>query len=269
MRARQVWAAVGALVLAKTVWAQAEPVSDPIEPVNRVVFGFNNRLDRYLMKPVAQGYVAAVPTSARVGVSNFFGNFGDVPTAFNNLLQGKVGAAASDVGRILVNSTVGILGFIDVASEVGLNKHKEDFGLTLGHWGVGAGPYMVLPLLGPSTLRDTVALPVDYAVGVQRAVTQEVAVRNAMTGLQLVSVRADLLGLDQTLEEAALGDDTYALVRSLYVQRRNNLVNGGAPPRHDDDLDDPESPHNQAKSAPLAPATAPTPESSPEKKESP
>lgn len=242
---------VTAGVLGAAVAVQAEPVSDPIEPVNRVVFGFNDRLDRYFMKPVAQVYVAAVPTPARVGVSNFFDNFGDVPTALNNLLQGKFKAALSDVGRIAVNSTVGILGFIDVASEVGLEKHKEDFGLTLGHWGVGSGPYLVLPLLGPSSLRDTAALPVNYAVNVQRYVFDETAVRNSLTALQTVNVRADLLGAEQALDEASF--DKYAFLRNFYMQRRQNLINGDEPaPRKMDDPDDPEAPPRPDRGSPAA-----------------
>jgi phospholipid-binding lipoprotein MlaA len=213
---------------------------DPFEGFNRGVYSFNDKLDRYALKPAAQGYVAAVPLPARVAFSNFVGNFGDVPNAMNNLLQGKLSAAASDVGRILLNSTLGVFGFVDVASEIGLEKHNKDFGQTLGYWGLKSGPYLVLPLLGPSTLRDTAALPVDYLSSPRSYVIKSVPARNSISGVAVVDTRASLLGTDQTLDEAAL--DKYSFLRNFYLQRRQSLIYDGAPPpEKKDETDSPQA----------------------------
>jgi len=206
---------------------------DPFEGYNRVMFGFNDGVDHYVFKPLAQGYDAGVPLPARVAFTNFIANFGDVPNAFNDLLQGKVAAALTDVGRILINSTLGIAGAIDVASEFGLAKHDEDFGQTLGVWGFGTGPYLVLPLLGPSTVRDTIGLPVDYYSDVRKYVFSEIPVRTSITGVDVVAKRASLLGADVALEQASL--DKYTFVRNFYLQRRLSQVYDGNPPRPKDD----------------------------------
>ena len=206
---------------------------DPLEGVNRAVFAFNEGLDKVVIKPVAQGYEAAVPLPARTGVSNFFSNVGDLFIAVNNLLQGKPGDAVSDIGRLVVNSTVGILGFFDVASELGLEKHEEDFGQTLGRWGVGDGPYVVLPFFGPRTLRDTAGLVVDgYADPVYYAI-EDVPTRNILYATRIVSTRAQLLPADKVIEEAAL--DKYTYIRDAYLQRRRSLIYDGNPPRIKDD----------------------------------
>ena len=134
---------------------------DPFESVNRAVFTFNENADEYVIKPVAEAYQFVLPDFVRTGVTNFFSNIGDVFVAVNNLLQGKPGNAANDIGRFLVNSTIGILGLFDVATDAGLEKNKEDFGQTLGVWGVPSGPYVVLPLFGPSSVRDTAGLALD------------------------------------------------------------------------------------------------------------
>lgn len=239
-----------ALLLAAGLAAGAATASDdPLEGVNRTVSRFNDHADRLLLKPLAQGYTAAVPFGARVMVSNFFGNLRDIPTALNDALQGKFGDAATDVGRIVVNSTLGIVGVIDVASEMGLRKNKEDFGQTLGAWGVPAGPYLVLPLLGPSTVRDTAALPVDYWTAGIVLTTQSIPVRNSLAGLRVVDERASLLGSDTALDEAAI--DRYVFLRSFYLQRRDMQVRDAedAPPvreRFDDEAEQ-------------APAAAPAP----------
>ncbi|HEX7987439.1 MAG TPA: VacJ family lipoprotein, partial [Duganella sp.] len=135
---------------------------DPYESYNRAMFSFNDKVDTYALKPVATVYRDVTPSFVQTGVGNFFGNLGDAWTAVNNLLQGKGEAGMTDVTRFALNSTLGILGLFDIASEAGLQKHKEDFGQTLGTWGVSSGPYLMLPLLGPSTVRDTVALPADF-----------------------------------------------------------------------------------------------------------
>ncbi len=213
--------------------------NDPFEGYNRAIFRFNDGVDRYFLKPLAQGYQAALPLPARVAFTNFVANFADVPNAMNNLLQGKVGEAVSDLGRVLINSTLGIGGAIDVASEFGLAKHNEDFGQTLGVWGFGTGPYIVLPLLGPSSGRDTLALPVDYYSGPRNYVIDDVPTRNIVTGVDIVAKRASLLGADTTLEQASL--DKYVFMRNFYFQRRLSQVYDGQPPRsRDDDLDEDE-----------------------------
>src|SRR5512146_115786 len=142
--------------------ASAGNPRDPLEPINRGIYHFNDTVDHVLFKPAAEVYRGVLPQFVRTGVSNFFSNINDVIVALNNLLQGKFLNAASDVGRIAVNSTAGLLGVIDVATEVGLEKHNEDFGQTLGYWGIGDGPYLVLPFLGPSDLRDSLGLLVDF-----------------------------------------------------------------------------------------------------------
>lgn len=201
---------------------------DPIEGFNRAVYGFNEAVDTVLIKPVAQGYDAVLPTPVRTGVTNFFGNIADLFIGVNNLLQGKPDQAVSDLGRVLINSTVGILGLFDVATEAGLEKHEEDFGQTFGRWGVGNGAYVVVPIFGPRTVRDTAGLVLDVAVD-PLANIGNVPTRNSLLGLRLVDTRADLLPADKVIEEAAL--DKYSYVRDGYLQRRRNLVHDGNPPR--------------------------------------
>lgn len=207
---------------------------DPLEPLNRATFAFNETADKYVMRPVAQVYDYA-PLPIKVGVGNFFGNIGDLWIGVNNLLQGKVTDGLSDGGRVLVNSTVGIFGLFDIATELGLEKHDEDLGQTLGKWGIGDGPYLVLPLLGPSNVRDTVGLIGDLTADPVWQV-EEVATRNSLTGLRFVSKRAQLLGADTTAEQAAL--DKYGYLRSFYMQYRLNQVHDGQPPRVKDPDDD-------------------------------
>ncbi len=177
---------------------------DPWEPLNRSIYGFNDAVDKAVLKPVAQGYVWVLPEFARAGVSNFFENLGDVGTGINNVLQGKVAAGGSDLGRFAVNSVVGIFGLWDVATPLGLEKHYEDFGQTLGWWGMRSGPYLVIPLLGPSTLRDAPAKYVDSYTSYYPYV-DDIAVRNSLYGLGIVSLRANLLQGEKILDEAALG----------------------------------------------------------------
>jgi phospholipid-binding lipoprotein MlaA len=205
---------------------------DPLEPLNRGIYQFNDHVDNLLVKPAAEVYNGVVPQLARTGVSNFFSNINDVIVALNNLLQGKFLNAVSDLGRIAVNSTVGLLGLIDVATDIGLQKNNEDFGQTLGYWGIGDGPYLVLPLLGPSSFRDAVgwvgdfyAWPISY-VDPTRS-------RNQFVGGRFLSRRAELLDASKILETAAL--DPYEFTRDAYLQRRRNLVYDGSPPPEKDD----------------------------------
>lgn len=205
---------------------------DPVEGFNRAMFAFNEGLDAAIIKPVAKGYDAALPTPVRTGVTNFFGNIADFFIGVNNLLQGKPDQAASDLGRVLVNSTIGILGLFDVATGAGLEKHDEDFGQTFGRWGVGDGAYVVLPFFGPRTVRDTAGLVLD-SIADPVADIDHVPTRNTLLALRIVDTRADLLPADKVIEEAAL--DKYSYIRDGYLQRRRNLVHDGNPPREQTD----------------------------------
>jgi phospholipid-binding lipoprotein MlaA len=223
---------------------------DPLEPLNRGVYKFNDGVDHLIVKPAAEFYSVVVPQFVRRGVSNFFSNLDDVIVALNNLLQGKLVQAGSDVARFAVNTTVGVLGLFDVASHVGLEKHNEDFGQTLGYWGIRDGPYLVLPLLGPSSARDAVGWVGDiYAwPGTYVEPTRD---RNIVAGLRFFDARYQLLGASRILETAAI--DPYTFVRDAYLQRRRSLVYDGKPPPDEDDVE-PES-----KPKPGAPETVPAP----------
>lgn len=204
---------------------------DPLEGYNRVMFGFNDAVDKAALKPVATVYQKVTPSFLQTAVGNFFGNLGDVWTAVNNALQGKGKEAASDVMRVAVNSTFGLAGLLDVASEARLPKHREDFGQTLGKWGVQSGPYIVLPFLGPSTMRDTVGLPLDLAAD-PWAYKKPKGVRYAGTLLKVVDQRASLLDASNLLEEAAL--DRYEFIRDGFLQRRESKVNDGESGKYDE-----------------------------------
>jgi phospholipid-binding lipoprotein MlaA len=207
--------------------ATSGSTKDPAEGFNRAVFAFNEGLDTVLIKPVAQGYDTVMPLPARAGVGNFFGNIADIFIGVNNLLQGKPNQAASDGGRFLVNSTVGILGFFDIASEMGMEKHNEDFGQTFGRWGAGPGAYVVLPFFGPRDVRDTGGLILDLATDPIGYVNR-VPTRNSLTAVRIIDQRAALLPADKLIEEAAL--DKYSYIRDAYLQRRRSLVYDGNPP---------------------------------------
>jgi phospholipid-binding lipoprotein MlaA len=208
---------------------------DPIEPFNRGMSQFNDGVDILVLKPVATVYKTVMPHLVRTGVSNFFNNISDIGSFFNNLLQLKPQASADMLLRVGVNTFFGMAGVFDLASDVGIERHPEDFGQTLGRWGVGAGPYLVLPLLGPSTLRDATALVVDYKGDVTGYV-DPVASRAALNGLRIVNTRANLLQLGTMLDEAAL--DKYSFSRDVYLQRRRSLVADGEEP------EEPQAPTN-------------------------
>ena len=201
---------------------------DPMEGFNRSMFAFNEGLDAAVIRPVAKGYEFVAPSFVRTGVSNFFGNIADAFIAVNNLLQGKAVEAISDAGRLLVNSTVGMLGLLDVATEWGMEKHEEDFGQTFGRWGMDTGAYVVLPLFGPRNVRDGVGLVFDVAADPLGHVS-DASVRNSLAALRLVNDRAVLLPADKIIDEAAL--DKYSYLRDAYLQRRRSLVFDGRPPR--------------------------------------
>jgi phospholipid-binding lipoprotein MlaA len=216
-----------ALAAAGCASTSADP-RDPLEGVNRAMFVFNEAVDENALQPAARLYRNVTPSGLRDGVRNFFGNLDDLYIGANNLLQGKVEQAMSDLMRVAVNTTLGLFGVLDLASDMGLEKHNEDFGQTLARWGVGDGPYLVLPLLGPSTLRDTAALPVDWE-GDPVYWHTPVDERNALTVARTIARRADLLGASRTLEEAAL--DRYVFLREAYLQRRRSQIHDGRPPR--------------------------------------
>lgn len=201
-----------------------------MESWNRGVYGFNDALDRAVVKPVATVYRGVLPQWMRSGVGNFFNNLEDVWSIVNNALQLRGRDTGDSIGRVMVNSTVGVVGLIDVASELNIERHTADFGLTLGRWGVGAGPYVVLPLLGPSTMRSVVALPVDWKGNLVNQVADD-ATRYGLTGLNLVDTRAQYLQAGSVVEEAAL--DQYSFMRDSYLQRQRNRVYDGNPPDED------------------------------------
>ncbi|HWK85027.1 MAG TPA: VacJ family lipoprotein [Caldimonas sp.] len=227
---------------------------DPWEKWNRKVFNFNEDVDRAVLKPVATTYSDVVPQPIRRGVGNFFGNFADAWSAINNVLQGKISTGFEDATRVGANTLFGLFGVLDVASEMGLERHHEDFGQTLGRYGVGAGAYVVLPILGPSTVRDAAALPIDR-LATPPAFFNGTRTQIGLTVLQIVNTRSSLLGATRVIDEIAL--DKYTFVRDAYLQRRRSLVFDGDVP------ETPEAPEPAASAAsgaaegsPASPASA-------------
>lgn len=199
-----------------------QTTNDPLEGYNRFVFGFNDKADRFVLKPIAKGYKAVTPDPVERSVRRFFDNLGEVVNVFNDILQGKFGQAANDTGRFLVNSTVGVLGFFDVAEDMGLRKNDgEDFGQTLGHWGVGSGPYFVIPFLGPSTVRDAPARIVDTLVNPISQI-DDTPTRYTVYAVDFITTRAQLLDAEELIT-----GDKYVFIREVYLQRRAYLVNDG------------------------------------------
>jgi phospholipid-binding lipoprotein MlaA len=200
---------------------------DPWENWNRKVFNFNEDVDQVVLKPVATAYTEVVPQVVRRSVGNFFNNFADAWSAINNVLQGKFEAAVEDATRVSTNTLFGLFGALDVASEMGLEHHYEDFGQTMGRYGIGAGAYMVLPLLGPSTVRDAAAIPLDR-MATPPAFFNGTGTQVALTILQVVNTRSALLGATRVIDDIAL--DKYTFVRDAYLQRRRSLIfDGNAP----------------------------------------
>lgn len=239
---------------------QANP-DDPLEPMNRVVFKVNDKLDQYVATPVAKGYRAVTPQPVRTAVTNFYSNIADVGNFANNLLQGKGVDAAESLMRVAINSVLGIGGLIDIATPAGLQKHSQDFGLTLGTWGVPSGPYLVLPFFGPSSFRDGVGLYVNFQF--DPTTYMDPAWRNSLFAMNVVDVRTNLLGATDLLSLAAL--DKYAFVRDAYVQRRRYLLDGGSGklPNYGDDEETEGAAMPSSSPAPApAPASAPAPEPS-------
>ena len=202
---------------------EADP--DPWENFNRRMYRFNDALDRAFLKPATETIVNTMPEPVNMGVTNFFANLDDITTGFNNLMQGKFVYALSDTGRVVVNSTLGVAGLFDVASRMHLEKHNEDFGQTLGKWGVEPGPYLVLPFLGPATVRDRVGYTVDFVFDLATYLTDEEGVRWFLFGAEILEDRAALLEASDLLDTAAL--DPYAFQRDAYLQKREYDVNDG------------------------------------------
>jgi phospholipid-binding lipoprotein MlaA len=202
-------------------------VRDPWESMNRSVYNFNDAVDNAAIKPAAKVYVAVLPSPVRTGIHNFFGNLGDVWTLANTALQLKGRATAETFMRVSVNTFLGLGGVLDVASEMRLEKRNEDFGQTLGYWGVKPGPYVVLPIFGPSTLRDSLATPIDMQGNLVQQFN-DTATRNVLTVTRLVDVRSGFLQSLDVIKAAAL--DPYSFVRDAYLQKRENDVHDGNPP---------------------------------------
>jgi phospholipid-binding lipoprotein MlaA len=217
----------GVLALQGCATVKTADARDPWESMNRSVFQFNEVVDNVAIKPAAQLYVKVLPGFVRTGVGNFFGNLGDVWSMVNSGLQLKGQATVETLMRINVNTFLGFGGLLDLATEMRLEKRKEDFGQTLGYWGVKPGPYVVLPLLGPSTLRDTLALPLDMQGDVSRQFSDE-ATRNALTATRVLDIRSGLLQTVDVVMAASL--DPYTFVRDGFLQKRRNDIYDGNPP---------------------------------------
>lgn len=216
-------ARITALVMAAALsgCATSNNPNDPLEGFNRAMFSFNDALDKTALKPAAQAYRFALPDFVQTGIGNFFGNIGDLWSAVNQLLQGRVEAGVTSFMRVAVNITFGLGGVLDVSTEARLPKQQSDFGQTLGRWGVGSGPYLVLPLLGPSTMRDAAALPADF-YGNPWNYKNPARWRNIGVGIRLIDGRAQLLEAGNLLEDVAL--DKYDFVRDTYLQSRQARI---------------------------------------------
>lgn len=220
---------------------------DPLESYNRTAYAFNKSVDKYVFKPVAIGYDTITPDPLQKGIGNVFSNIDDVVVMFNDLLQFKLLQFASDTGRFIINSTLGLGGLFDWASDMGLPKHNEDFGQTLGYWGVPEGPYFVIPFLGASTIRDAPSIFVDAAAfdpvwnefenGYPLA-NRDSKVAWSLTAVKFIDIRASLLSAESIMDEAAL--DEYSFVREAYLQRRLNQVYDGSPPEEPEEFDESE-----------------------------
>lgn len=213
------------LVMPSTALAQSEPAPanpDPWQGFNRAMFSFNDKVDRWFLKPLAKGYKAVMPDPLETGVANIFANVQEVPNVINGVLQGDLKGASHDTGRLLVNSTLGLGGLLDVAKHMNLPAdEREDFGQTLAAWGVGQGPYLVLPFLGPSTVRDGLGRPIDWYTDPTNYI-DHVPTDNTVKGLSLLNTRAQLFPLEKNLT-----GDKYIFIRDVYLQRRDYLINNG------------------------------------------
>jgi phospholipid-binding lipoprotein MlaA len=234
-----------------------DETQDPFEPFNRAMFGFNEKFDQWLLKPAAQGYTWILPGVVRQGIGNFFSNLLQPRVMVNDLLQGKVAQSGRDTGRFLINSTVGLLGFVDVATNVGLDPADEDWGQTFAVWGMGEGPYFVWPIIGPRSLLDTVGFGFDWLSNPITYIPNK-TVEWSLWGIDIVDMRSRLLPSDAVIEQAA-GEDKYVFIREAYRQRRRNLVYDGNPPKPMFFDEDPADNNTPSKSSAPEPAPATTP----------
>ena len=211
----------------------SDEINDPFENLNRKIFELNENLDKKIAKPVAETY-SKVPPRIKKGISNFFNNIEEVDTFVNQMLQGKPKQSINDLSRFIINSSVGLGGFIDVASRIGLDRHEEDFGQTLAVWGVDQGPYIMLPILGPSTLRDTFSRPVSSFLSVTFHMT-DTDVNIALKGIDAIETRERLLDV-----ESLLSGDKYSFVKDAYIQSMNYEIKDGIDVEDEfiDDMDD-------------------------------
>lgn len=223
-------AIAGALALSGCAAFRAAAPGDPLEPVNRGIYSFNNTFDHYLFKPIAKGYDAVVPVPVKTGVSNVFQNAADAQSMVSDVLQLKGQKFNDDFGRVMINTTIGLGGIFDLATPMGIERGNEDLGQTLGYWGLGAGPYLVIPFLGPSSLRDAAA---RYPEGLYDPVSlvSSVPVRNSLMGARVVDARVGLFPAEALMNQAAL--DRYTFLRSAYLQRRQSLVLDGKRPKEE------------------------------------
>jgi phospholipid-binding lipoprotein MlaA len=224
---------IGALIVVLAGCAVRPPeqeANDPLEPLNRAIYRFNDALDRAVLRPVAEGYQEYVPSPVRTGVRNFFFNIREPFTIVNQVLQGKPDQAAGDTMRLIFNTTFGVFGLFDVATGWGLEPHEEDFGQTFGVWGIGEGWFLMLPLLGPSTARDAPGLVLEYKFAPIRQLTSGVETY-AAAGLFFISERAELLSATEVLDTASV--DPYLEVREAYRQKRWSEIHDGNPPEPD------------------------------------
>ncbi len=209
---------------------EANP-ADPYETVNRKVFAFNTFVDTMFLRPIAKAYVAVTPSPVKKGVSNFFGNIGDATSLVNDALQGKPDKISGDLSRVFVNTFFGFGGLYDIGTDLGYEKGEEDYGQTLGHYGMRSGPYVVLPFFGPSSIRDTIGMAPNFALNPVSKLTSSVTAKNTLTALGIVDARAGLFPTEALLQSASL--DKYTFLRSAYLQRRQSLVFDGRPPKED------------------------------------
>ena len=234
--ARMVWAALASLLLLQGCASGPHATArDPFEPMNRGVSKFNDAMDRAVLKPAATAYQAVTPPVVRTGVSNFFNNLSDAWSFVNTVVQLKPRESVDNFLRVAVNTFIGVGGLFDLASEMNIERHPEDFGQTLGRWGVPAGPYLVLPFLGPSTVRDTFAIGVESKADIVLNI-QNVPTRNSLEVLRALETRANLLRAGNVLDEAAL--DKYSFLRDVYLQKRRSEIFDGNPPEEEDTAPD-------------------------------
>ena len=232
-RLRALAVALGAAAMLLGGCATTQSKIDPFEPWNRTMFEVNDVVDGKIVKPVAEAYVKYTPEPIRTGISNFFGNIEDLFVGINNVLEGDGNRAGDDFGRVLLNTTFGLGGIFDLASMMGIERHTQDFGITFGKWGIAPGPYFFVPLFGPTTLRDGTGTAIRAYLGPTTYIFTNVPLRNTIWGIGAVDMRANMLGTESIVDQAAL--DRYRFIRNAYLRARRYQVYDGKPPPEEDD----------------------------------